>query len=200
MPMAMAPATAPGIEPSPPSTAAAKIDSTSRVPVSGSTEVSSPTSMPPIPASPAPTITVTTATRTGSTPRSSARSRLSATARIARPVRLKRRKAQSSAMLASARPKFCNCCGPTRNAPKRQSRSNGSSKPRRSLPKPKRSTFSSTSPAAREAIAIISAPDASSGFTASACTASPARPATPKASGSAPSIGRPSAVLPTQPA
>ena len=80
----------------------------------GSSVVSRPISMPPKPARPAPTATVTTATRSGSMPRRRARSRLSATARIERPVRVQRRKAQIAAMMHSAMAKFFICCGPMR--------------------------------------------------------------------------------------
>jgi hypothetical protein len=116
MPTAKAPITAPGIEPSPPSTAAAKTDSRIRAPASGSIEVSTASSTPPTPESPAPRNSVVMATTCGSMPLSRARSTLSATARIALPKRVKRRKAKTAAMTRAASTMFSICCGPTRRS------------------------------------------------------------------------------------
>ena len=84
-----------------------------------------------------------------------------------------------------------SCCGLTRISPRRMSRAIGRSKPRGSLPKPSRTTFSSTSPVAIEAMAAGNAPCLTSGRCASLSNSRPAAPATAKAATSEPAICRP---------
>ena len=73
----------------------ANTDRMARNPSNGSIEVSSPSSMPPMPASPMPAKLMSRATRSGSMPLRLAKVGLSATARIALPVRVKARKANT---------------------------------------------------------------------------------------------------------
>ena len=129
--MTKAPATAPGMLPSPPTTAAANTDSMVAVPVSGSIAVSSPISIPPNPASPMPRNVTSRATVRAFMPFSAASDGLSATARIILPVRVKPRNRNSAAIATAAQPAFAACCGPIESrspaAPNRQSRNTGSS-------------------------------------------------------------------------
>ena len=129
MPTTTAPSTAPGMLPSPPTTAAAKTGRMARKPVSGSTEVSSAISIPPIPARPIPSAFARCATRSASIPLIPASTGLSATARMVLPVRVKARKRNSAAITATAMPAFQSCCGPMRRKAKprsnRQSRATG---------------------------------------------------------------------------
>ena len=127
MPTTSAPTTAPGTLPSPPTTAAAKIERIARKPVSGSIVVSRPSSMPPSPASPMPTNDTVRAMVSPLMPLMPASVGLSATARIALPARVKARKAKIAAVTASAIARFSTCCGPTRRPAKRQSRMSGRS-------------------------------------------------------------------------
>ena len=113
--------------PRPPTTAAAKIGRMKRKPVSGSIEVPSPSSMPPAPTSPIAMKTVSRPTQTGSIPFNSARVGLSATARIALPIRVNFSAAKTAVMMIRASTKFWTCCGPTRIPATRQSRTRGRS-------------------------------------------------------------------------
>ena len=147
--------------------------------------------MPPTPIRPMPMKLAIIATRAGRMPFSAASSGLSAEARIALPIRVKASAANTSSMIASATPMVSVCCGFTRNAPKCTSRAIGRSKPRMSLPKPRRTTFSSTSPEAIDAMAAGRAPCLTSGRCATLSRNSPTAPATTKATHSEPTIWKP---------
>ncbi len=89
-----------------------------RVPVSGSIELSSPSSMPPTPTSPMPTKLAIMAIRSGRMPLSAASSGLSAEARMALPIRVKAKAANTASIRASANAMVSSCCGLTRISPR----------------------------------------------------------------------------------
>ena len=72
--------------------------------------------MPPMPASPMPTKLTRRATISALMPLMPASVGLSATARMALPVRVKARKRNSAAMATTAMTRFSTCCGPMRSA------------------------------------------------------------------------------------
>ena len=181
--------------PSPPTTAAANTDKMERNPVSGSMVVSRPISIPPKPARPMPTKLTSLLIMSALIPLMLASIGLSATARIALPVRVNARKQNSMTMAAAATARFCTCCGPTRIDPKRQSRSIGNAYPRSSLPKAKRTMFSSAMVSAIEAMAVVMKPAGRNCFSTTSSVATPTAPATRNANPTDGRIGRPSLTL-----
>ena len=120
---------------------------------------------------------------------------LSATARIALPVRVKVRKQNSAAIATAAIARFCTCCGPTRIDPKRQSRSIGKAYPRSSLPNPKRTMFSSAIVRAMEAMAVVMNPAGRNCLSTASSVTTPTAPAARNATITDGRIGSPSLAL-----